>query len=169
MRCPFCASEGSQVKDSRHTEEGQSIRRRRLCVDCGARFTTFERVQLRELTVLKKTGRRAAFDREKMARSIMIALQKRPVSQERVERMITGIVRQLESLGLNEISSDTIGQMVMESLSNLDSVGYVRYASVYKDFHAVSDFESFIDEEKLAPDTDPADKVAAKNKTDNET
>ncbi len=150
MRCPFCASEDSQVKDSRHTEEGQAIRRRRLCNSCGARFTTFERVQLRELTVLKKTGRRAPFEREKMTRSVMIALQKRPVKQDQIERMITGIIRRLESLGNNEISSDQIGQMVMEGLSHLDSVGYVRYASVYKDFHEVSDFESFIDEEKLA-------------------
>ena len=154
MRCPFCASEDSQVKDSRHTEEGQAIRRRRLCNSCGARFTTFERVQLRELTVIKKTGRRAPFDREKITRSVMIALQKRPVKQDQIERMITGIIRRLESLGNNEISSDQIGQMVMEGLSHLDSVGYVRYASVYKDFHEVSDFESFIDEEKLANESE---------------
>jgi len=149
MRCPFCASEDSQVKDSRHTEDGNAIRRRRLCNSCGARFTTFERVQLRELTVVKKTGRRAPFDRDKMMRSVLIALQKRPVTSEQIEQMISGIVRRLESLGNNEITSIQIGQMVMESLSNLDSVGYVRYASVYKDFHAVSDFEDFIDEEKL--------------------
>lgn len=154
MRCPFCASEDSQVKDSRHTEEGQAIRRRRLCNSCGARFTTFERVQLRELTVIKKTGRRAPFDREKITRSVMIALQKRPVKQDQIERMITGIIRRLESLGNNEVSSDQIGQMVMEGLSHLDSVGYVRYASVYKDFHEVSDFESFIDEEKLANESE---------------
>jgi transcriptional repressor NrdR len=154
MRCPFCASEDSQVKDSRHAEDGNAIRRRRLCNSCGARFTTFERVQLRELTVLKKTGRRAPFDREKMMRSVLIALQKRPVTAEQIEQMISGIVRRLESQGNNEITSNQIGQMVMESLSNLDSVGYVRYASVYKDFHAVSDFESFIDEEKLVTDTD---------------
>jgi transcriptional repressor NrdR len=156
MRCPFCAREDSQVKDSRHAEDGNAIRRRRLCNSCGARFTTFERVQLRELTVLKKSGRRAPFDREKMMRSVMIALQKRPVTAEQIEQMISGIVRQLESLGNSEISSDKIGQIVMESLSNLDSVGYVRYASVYKDFHAVSDFESFIDEEKLVIEDDEA-------------
>ncbi len=154
MRCPFCASEDSQVKDSRHTEEGQAIRRRRLCSSCGARFTTFERVQLRELTVIKKSGRRAPFDREKFTRSVMIALQKRPVEQDQIERMITGIVRRLESLGSNEVSSDQIGLMVMEGLSQLDSVGYVRYASVYKDFHEVSDFESFIDKEKLVNEGD---------------
>lgn len=157
MRCPFCASEDSQVKDSRHAEDGNAIRRRRLCNSCGARFTTFERVQLRELTVLKKSGRRAPFDREKMIRSVMIALQKRPVTSERIEQMISGIVRRLESLGNNEVSSDQIGQMVMESLAHLDSVGYVRYASVYKDFHAVSDFESFIDEEKLVGDDETSD------------
>lgn len=154
MRCPFCASEDSQVKDSRHTEEGQAIRRRRLCNSCGARFTTFERVQLRDLIVIKKTGRRAPFDREKITRSVMIALQKRPVKQDQIERMITGIIRRLESLGNNEITSDQIGQMVMEGLSHLDSVGYVRYASVYKDFHEVSDFESFIDKEKLADENE---------------
>lgn len=154
MRCPFCASEDSQVKDSRSAEDGNAIRRRRLCNSCGARFTTFERVQLRELTVLKKSGRRAPFDREKLIRSVLIALQKRPVTPEQIERMISGIVRRLESLGRSEINSDEIGQMVMESLAHLDSVGYVRYASVYKDFHAVSDFESFIDEEKLAGEDD---------------
>lgn len=150
MRCPFCASEDSQVKDSRHTEDGHTIRRRRLCSSCGARFTTFERVQLRELTVVKKSGRRTPFERDKLARSVNIALQKRPVNQEQIERMLTGIVRRLESLGNNDVDSVQIGQMVMESLALLDSVGYVRYASVYKDFHEVSDFESFIDKEKLA-------------------
>ena len=154
MRCPFCASEDSQVKDSRHAEDGNAIRRRRLCNSCGARFTTFERVQLRELTVVKKTGRRAPFDREKMMRSVLIALQKRPVTSEQIEQMISGIVRQLESLGNSEVTSIQIGQMVMDSLSHLDSVGYVRYASVYKDFHEVSDFESFIDEEKLVIEED---------------
>ena len=150
MRCPFCASEDSQVKDSRHAEDGNAIRRRRLCNSCGARFTTFERVQLRELTVLKKNGRRAPFDREKLLRSVLIALQKRPVTQEQVEQMISGIVRQLESQGNSDINSTEIGQLVMDSLAHLDSVGYVRYASVYKDFHEVTDFGSFIDEEKLA-------------------
>ncbi len=157
MRCPFCGSEDSQVKDSRHTEDSNAIRRRRLCNSCGARFTTFERVQLRELTVVKKNGRSAPFDREKLSRSVMIALQKRPVNQEQIERMLSGIVRQLESLGKSEIPTEQIGQMVMESLSHLDSVGYVRYASVYKDFAEVSDFESFIDEEKLTHDSDNKD------------
>ncbi|PHR93326.1 MAG: transcriptional regulator NrdR [Robiginitomaculum sp.] len=157
MRCPFCASEDSQVKDSRHTEDGHTIRRRRLCSSCGARFTTFERVQLRELTVIKKTGRRAPFEREKLARSVMIALQKRPVSEEQIERMLSGIIRRLESLGNSDVASDQIGQMVMESLSHLDSVGYVRYASVYKNFHEVSDFESFIDKEKLADEANEED------------
>ena len=149
MRCPFCAHEDSQVKDSRPTEDGAPIRRRRQCEGCGARFTTFERVQLRELTVLKKSGRRSPFDREKLLRSVMTALQKRPVTGEQIDQMISGIVRRLESMGNNEVSSREIGELVMEALANLDKVGYVRYASVYKDFHAVSDFESFIDEEKL--------------------
>jgi transcriptional repressor NrdR len=154
MRCPFCASEDSQVKDSRPAEDGNAIRRRRLCGSCGARFSTFERVQLRELTVIKKSGRRAPFDREKLLRSVLIALQKRPVSGEQIDQMISGLVRRLESNGNSDVTSGEIGEMVMESLSNLDSVGYVRYASVYKDFHAVSDFESFIDEEKLVIESD---------------
>ncbi|MEE9271671.1 MAG: transcriptional regulator NrdR [Robiginitomaculum sp.] len=152
MRCPFCISEDSQVKDSRRTEDGNAIRRRRLCNDCGSRFTTFERVQLRALTVIKKNSRRAPFDREKLSRSVMIALQKRTVETEKIERMISGIVRRLESKGTTEVSTDLIGQIVMESLAHLDSVAYVRYASVYKNFHEVSDFESFIDKEKLAPE-----------------
>ncbi len=152
MRCPFCSHVDSQVKDSRHTEDGNAIRRRRLCNGCGARFTTFERVQLRELTVLKKTGRRAPFDRDKLLASVTIALQKRPVKDEQIERMVSAIVRRLESIGSSEISSEIIGQMVMDSLPHLDSVGYVRYASVYKNFHEVSDFESFIGEEKLTDD-----------------
>ena len=150
MRCPFCASEDSQVKDSRHTEDSNAIRRRRLCNSCGARFTTFERVQLRELTVIKKNGRRAPFDRDKLTRSVMISMQKRPVSQEQIERMLSGIIRRLESMGKSEVATDQIGQMVMESLAHLDSVAYVRYASVYKDFHEAADFDRFIDEEKLA-------------------
>lgn len=157
MRCPFCASEDSQVKDSRHTEDSNAIRRRRLCNACAGRFTTFERIQLRELTVAKKTGRTAPFDREKLSRSVKIALQKRPVTPEQIERMLNGIIRQLESSGKNEIPTEEIGQMVMESLSHLDSVGYVRYASVYKDFHEVSDFESFIDNEKLVDENSEED------------
>lgn len=127
------------------------MRRRRHCPGCGARFTTFERVQLRELTVVKKTGRRTPFDREKLARSVHIALRKRAVEPERVERMISGIVRRLEALGENELASDKIGEMVMEGLAELDHVAYVRYASVYKDFREAGDFERFIDQEKLAP------------------
>jgi transcriptional repressor NrdR len=149
MRCPFCSSEDTQVKDSRQAEDGNVVRRRRLCGSCAGRFTTFERVQLRELTVVKKSGRRVAFDRDKMARSIMIALQKRPVEPERIEQMISGVVRQLESSGNADVTSDQIGELVMEGLSNLDKVAYVRYASVYRDFRATQDFEAFIEEEKL--------------------
>lgn len=154
MRCPFCSSEDTQVKDSRQAEDGTAVRRRRMCGKCAGRFTTFERVQLRELTVVKKSGRRAAFDRDKLARSIQIALQKRPVELEQVEQMISGVVRQLESSGNADITSDQIGELVMEGLAGLDKVGYVRYASVYRDFRATEDFETFIVEEKLADDTD---------------
>lgn len=149
MRCPFCSSEDTQVKDSRSAEDGNAIRRRRQCGSCAARFTTFERVQLRELTVVKKSGRRAPFDREKMMRSIMIAMQKRPITADRIEQMVSGIIRRLESLGELEVTSDTIGQLLMEGLANLDSVAYVRYASVYKDFKETKDFEAFIGDEKL--------------------
>jgi len=154
MRCPFCSSEDTQVKDSRQAEDNTTVRRRRLCGKCGGRFTTFERVQLRELTVVKKSGRRTPFDRDKMARSIMIAMQKRPVDPERIEQMISGVVRQLESAGNADISSDQIGELVMEGLAGLDKVAYVRYASVYKDFRATVDFETFIEEEKLVSDDD---------------
>ena len=149
MRCPFCAHDDSQVKDSRPAEDGNAIRRRRLCNGCGARFTTFERVQLRELTVIKKNTKRTPFDREKLLASVTIALQKRPVSEDQIERMVSSIVRRLESLGSCDVKSEIIGQMVMESLPHLDTVGYIRYASVYKNFREVSDFESFIGEEKL--------------------
>ncbi len=149
MRCPFCSSEDTQVKDSRSAEDGNAIRRRRQCNSCGARYTTFERVQLRELTVVKKSGRRTPFDREKMLRSVTIAMQKRPVTADQVEQMISGIVRRLESLGELEVASDKIGQMLMDGLAGLDSVAYVRYASVYKDFKETKDFEAFIDDEKL--------------------
>ncbi len=152
MRCPFCGNEDTQVKDSRPTEDNSAIRRRRLCVGCGARFTTFERVQLRELMVLKKTGRRVPFDRDKLERSINIALRKRAVEPERVERMINGMVRQLESSGESEIPAETIGKLVMEGLANLDQVAYVRFASVYKNFREASDFGVFVD--KISgPDT----------------
>ncbi|WP_371397620.1 transcriptional regulator NrdR [Fretibacter rubidus] len=152
MRCPFCSSEDTQVKDSRQAEDGNAVRRRRLCGSCGGRFTTFERVQLRELTVVKKSGRRAPFERDKLARSVLIALQKRPVDPEKIEQMISGVVRQLESAGNSDITSDDIGALVMEGLSGLDSVGYVRYASVYKDFRATEDFAAFIVEENLTED-----------------
>jgi len=144
MRCPFCGNEDTQVKDSRPTEDNSAIRRRRLCPGCGSRFTTFERVQLRELTVIKKNNQRVPFDREKLARSIFISTRKRPVEPERVDRMISGIVRRLESLGESDIQSDVIGEIVMEALRNLDSVAYVRFASVYKNFREAKDFEEFI-------------------------
>src|SRR6201996_1903569 len=140
MRCPYCGSLETQVKDSRPTEDSASIRRRRVCPDCGGRFTTFERVQLRELIVLKKTGRRVPFDRDKLVRSIAVALRKRPVDSERVERMVSGIVRQLESQGEAEIPSDRIGELVMEGLKALDGVAYVRFASVYRNFREARDF-----------------------------
>jgi transcriptional repressor NrdR len=144
MRCPFCGSEDSQVKDSRPTEDGGAIRRRRQCPECGARFTTFERVQLRELVILKKSGDRETFDRDKLARSIEIACRKRPVAPERIERMVSGIVRQLEAIGDAEIEAEVIGQAVMEGLKNLDAVAYIRFASVYRDFREARDFEDFV-------------------------
>ena len=143
MRCPFCAHEDSQVKDSRPTEDGSSIRRRRQCEDCGARFTTFERIQLRELTVVKSENRREPFDREKLARSVAIALRKRPVAPERTEKLLSSIQRQLETSGESEVSSATIGEMVMNGLKALDPVAYIRFASVYKDFREAKDFEDF--------------------------
>ncbi len=146
MRCPFCGNEDTQVKDSRSSEDGAAIRRRRNCPDCGGRFTTFERVQLRELMVLKKSGRRMAFDRDKLLRSVQISLRKRPVEPERIERMVSGIVRQLESLGESEIKSEDIGRLIMEGLKGLDDVAYVRFASVYKNFREAKDFESLIGE-----------------------
>jgi transcriptional repressor NrdR len=144
MRCPFCGNGDTQVKDSRPTEDDSAIRRRRFCTGCGARFTTFERVQLRELTVLKKNNRREQFDRDKLARSLHIALRKRPVEPDRVERMISGIVRRLESMGESEVPADVIGQLVMEGLSSLDQVAFVRFASVYRNFREAKDFEDFI-------------------------
>lgn len=143
MRCPFCSHEDSQVKDSRPTEDGASIRRRRQCEDCGARFTTFERVQLRELTVVKSENRREPFDRGKLERSVAIALRKRQVPQERIDRLVSSIQRQLEVSGENEVSSSTIGEMVMNGLKTLDTVAYIRFASVYKDFREAKDFEEF--------------------------
>lgn len=144
MRCPFCSDSETQVKDSRPTEDNTAIRRRRYCQACGSRFTTFERVQLRELTVLKKDGTRVPFDREKLARSIEIAVRKRPVERDRVERAVSSIVRQLESSGESEIESSQIGGLVMAALEALDQVAYVRFASVYRNFHEAKDFEEFI-------------------------
>lgn len=144
MRCPYCGSLDTQVKDSRPTEDSASIRRRRVCPDCGGRFTTFERVQLRELTVVKRSGRRAPFDRDKLETSIAHALRKRPVAPERIERMVNGIVRQLESSGEAEIASPTIGELVMEGLKGLDDVAYVRFASVYRNFREARDFEELL-------------------------
>jgi transcriptional repressor NrdR len=144
MRCPFCGNEDTQVKDSRPTEDNASIRRRRHCIACGARFTTFERVQLRELTVVKKNGRREPFDRDKLARSVDIAIRKRAVDPDRVERMLNGIVRRLESMGESDVPVDVIGAMVMEGLSSLDQVAYVRFASVYRNFREAKDFEEFV-------------------------
>ena len=144
MRCPFCGNDDTQVKDSRPTDDGSAIRRRRFCGGCGQRFTTIERVQLRELTVLKADGRRVPFDREKLARSIRIALRKRPVQEERLERIVNGIVRQLEATGENDISSKQLGELVMETLKEVDAVAYVRFASVYRDFREAKDFEAFL-------------------------
>jgi transcriptional repressor NrdR len=146
MRCPYCGSLDTQVKDSRPTDDSASIRRRRVCPDCGGRFTTFERVQLRELTVVKKSGRRAPFDRDKLARSVQVALRKRPVDSERIDRMINGLVRQLESQGEPEIPSDKIGELVMAGLKPLDEVAYVRFASVYRNFREARDFGPLLDE-----------------------
>jgi transcriptional repressor NrdR len=144
MRCPYCSSLDTQVKDSRPTDDHASIRRRRVCPDCGGRFTTFERVQLRELTVVKRSGRRTPFDRDKLETSIAHALRKRPVAPERIERMVNGIVRQLESAGVAEIQSSAIGELVMEGLKGLDDVAYVRFASVYKNFREAKDFEELL-------------------------
>jgi len=144
MRCPFCGNEDTQVKDSRPTEDSSAIRRRRQCSNCGARFTTFERVQLRELTVLKSNGRREPFDRDKLQRSMTIALQKRPVDSERIERVVNGIQRRLESQGEAEIPAKFIGELVMDALAGLDPVAYVRFASVYRNFREARDFEEFV-------------------------
>ena len=154
MRCPFCGHMESQVKDSRPSEDGAAIRRRRLCPECGGRFTTFERVQLRELTIVKRSGRRTPFDREKLARSVALPLRKRPIDAERVDRLINGIVRQLESMGETELASSVVGEMVMKALKALDDVAYVRYASVYRDFRHTDDFAQFLNEEGLSDDAD---------------
>jgi transcriptional repressor NrdR len=143
LRCPFCAHDASQVKDSRPSEDGTSIRRRRQCEDCGARFTTFERIQLRELTIVKAGERREPFDRAKLERSIAIACRKRPVPAERIERLVSSVQRQLETSGESEVASSRIGEMVMDGLKALDPVAYIRFASVYKDFREARDFEEF--------------------------
>ncbi len=144
MRCPFCGNGDTQVKDSRPTEDNAAIRRRRYCPACGSRFTTFERVQLRELSVMKKTGEKAPFDRNKLLRSLQISLRKRPVDDERVELIVNSIQRRLETLGENEIPTKVIGEMVMDHLAELDSVAYVRFASVYRNFREAKDFEDFV-------------------------
>lgn len=146
MRCPFCGVEDTQVKDSRPAEDGAAIRRRRACASCGARFTTFERVQLREITVLKTDGRRVPFDREKLARSVRVALRKRPVDEDRIERLVNSIQRRLETEGETEIPSRKIGELLMESLKELDQVAYVRFASVYRNFGEAKDFQAFLGE-----------------------
>jgi len=146
MRCPSCNSLDTQVKDSRPTEDSAVIRRRRVCIACNFRFTTFERVQLRELTVIKRNGRRVPFDRDKLLRSVQIALRKRPVDAERIEQMVSKVVRELESLGENEVTSETIGEAVMEQLRDVDDVAYVRFASVYKNFREAKDFEQALAE-----------------------
>jgi transcriptional repressor NrdR len=144
MRCPFCGGDDTQVKDSRPTDDNAAIRRRRQCQNCGARFTTFERVQLRELTVVKRGGKRVPFDRDKLSRSVDIALRRRPVEPERVEQMVNGIVRRLETMGESDIPSEVIGGLVMDALAGLDQVAYVRFASVYRNFREAKDFEDFL-------------------------
>ena len=146
MRCPSCGSLDTQVKDSRPTEDSSVIRRRRVCLSCNFRFTTFERVQLRELIVIKRNGRRVPFDRDKLLRSVQIALRKRPVEPERIDQMVSKIVRELESQGESEVSSETVGELVMEALRSLDDVAYVRFASVYRNFREAKDFETLLGE-----------------------
>ena len=152
MRCPYCMNADTQVKDSRPTEENTVIRRRRICPDCGGRFTTFERIQLRELTIIKNTGRKVPFDRDKLMRSVQVALRKRPVEPERIERMVSGIVRRLENLGESEVPAKLVGELVMEGLYALDQVGYVRFASVYRNFREAKDFEEFLGEMSVQSD-----------------
>ena len=152
MRCPYCMNADTQVKDSRPTEENTVIRRRRVCADCGGRFTTFERIQLRELTIIKNTGRKVPFDRDKLMRSVQVALRKRPVEPERIERMVSGIVRRLENLGESEIQAKMVGELVLQGLYALDQVAYVRFASVYRNFREAKDFEEFLGEMSGQPD-----------------
>jgi transcriptional repressor NrdR len=156
MRCPYCNGENTQVKDSRPTEENAAIRRRRACEDCGGRFTTFERVQLREIVVVKRSGRREPFDRGKLLRSVEVALRKRPIEPERIERTVSGLVRQLESMGEQDVPSSAIGELAMEALKGLDPVAYVRFASVYRDFREAADFHQVLAEiaGRVAPSQD---------------
>jgi len=163
MRCPYCSCEETQVKDSRPTEENAAIRRRRVCPDCGGRFTTFERVQLRDLVVVKRSGRKVPFDRDKLQKSVEVALRKRPIEAERVDRMVSGIVRQLESAGETEIASSTIGACVMEGLRALDPVAYVRFASVYRDFREAADFQEVLGEIARDDGSGTAQHVAKKH------
>jgi transcriptional repressor NrdR len=165
MRCPFCGSEDTQVKDSRPVDDGSAIRRRRQCSICGARFTTFERVQLRDLLVVKKDGRRAPFDRDKLTRSIGIATRKRGIGEEQIERIVNGIIRRIETSGEGEVPSTRIGELAMESLAQLDEVAYVRFASVYRDFATLRDFEEFIrqlPEDEDAPISQPRPEVVGR-------
>lgn len=157
MRCPYCQSEDTQVKDSRPAEDGAVIRRRRVCSVCGGRFTTFERVQLRDLMVVKKSGRRVPFDRDKLTRSIEVALRKRDVDNDRVERAISGIVRQLESSGEAEVTSDEIGRLAMDALKGIDDIAYIRFASVYRNFSKAVDFHNVIDELTVSESEDDLD------------
>lgn len=152
MKCPFCGNPDSQVKDSRPSDDGAAIRRRRSCPNCNGRFTTFERVQLRELVILKRNGRRTPFDRDKLERSLAIALRKRPIQPEQIEQLVSRIVRQLESLGETEIPSSVVGDFIMKGLKGVDEVAYVRYASVYKDFRHTGDFAKFLGDEGLDDD-----------------
>ena len=147
MRCPFCSEEDTQVKDSRASEDGSSIRRRRLCTNCGSRFTTFERIQLRDLVVIKRNGKKKPFDRDKLSKSLLMALRKRQTDDDAVERAINGIVRQLESRGDNDIPSKLIGELVMNALAQIDNVAYIRYASVYRNFREAGDFGKFVEKE----------------------
>ena len=152
MKCPFCGAEGTAVKDSRPAESDTAVRRRRLCETCGGRFTTFEHVQLKEIMVVKRGGKRVPFDRDKVARSIRIALRKRPVDEEKIDQLVSGIIRKLESSGDVDVTSDAVGELVMEALRRVDPVGYVRYASVYRNFTNPSDFAQFIEETTLDDD-----------------
>ncbi len=155
MRCPFCGSENTSVKDSRSVEDNTAVRRRRVCEACGARFTTFERVQLREIMVVKRDGKRVPFDRDRLTRSITIALRKRPVDREQIDQMVSGIARKLESGGETEVTSNEVGEFAMEALRQVDPVGYVRFASVYKDFRDPNDFAQFIEQTSLEEESDP--------------